>query len=70
MLVASNLIPVLSFVSTWKPAPTSNINGPYFAGTVNGLRVYVTPNIKPGRFVIGVNGDDLMTSAAVEKYAA
>ena len=65
MLVASNVIPVLSFVSTWKPAPTSNINGPYFAGTVNGLRVYVTPNIKPGRYVIGVNGDDLMTSAAV-----
>lgn len=70
MLVASNVIPVLSFVSTWKPAPTSNINGPYFAGTVAGLRVYVTPNIAPGRFVIGVNGDDLITSAAVEKYAA
>lgn len=33
--------------------------------TLNGLRVYVTPNIVAGKFVFGVNGDDFMSSAAV-----
>jgi hypothetical protein len=29
------------------------------------MKVFVTPNIAPGRFVLGVNGDDMMSSAAV-----
>ena len=41
------------------------MNGPYLAGEVNGLKVYVTPNIEAGRFVIGVNGSDMQSSAAV-----
>ena len=32
---------------------------------MNGLKVFVTPNIKSGTFVLGVNGDDMMSSAAV-----
>ena len=27
--------------------------------------MFVTPNVKPGTFVLGVNGDDMMSSAAV-----
>ena len=65
MLIASNILPVLSFINGFQPAPTTNINGPYFAGTLLGLKVFVTPNITPGKFVLGVNGDDLMSSAAV-----
>ena len=41
------------------------MNGPYYLGTVDGLKVFVTPNIAAGRFVVGVNGNDMMTSAAV-----
>ena len=41
------------------------MNGPYFAGTLDGLKVYVTPNIEPGKFVVGVNAGDFMSSAAV-----
>ena len=33
--------------------------------TINGLKVFVTPNIAPGKFVIGCNGSDMMSSAAV-----
>ena len=47
------------------------VNGPYFAGTLNGLKVYVTPNIAAGKFVVGVNDGDFAASAAVKNiYAA
>ena len=65
MLIASNVLPVLTFIKGFSAAPAGQINGPYFAGTLNGLKVFVTPNIKPGKFVLGVNGDDMMSSAAV-----
>lgn len=65
ILVASNILPILSFINDFTAAPISSVNGPYFAGTLHGIRVFVTPNIAPGKFVLGVNGDDLMSSAAV-----
>ena len=33
--------------------------------TLNGLKVYVTPNIAAGKFVVGVNDGDFAASAAV-----
>ena len=65
MIIASNIKPVLAFIRGWNAAPTSNINGPYFAGTLNGIKVFVSPAMEAGRFVLGVNGDDLMSSVAV-----
>ena len=65
MLIASNILPILTFIKGFSAASTGTINGPYFAGTLNGLKVFVTPNIEAGKFVIGVNGDDMMSSAAV-----
>lgn len=65
MLVASDILPILSFIKGFSAASTSSVNGPYFAGTLNGLKVFVTPNVKPSTFVLGVNGDDMMSSAAV-----
>lgn len=65
MLIASDILPILAFIKGFQAAPTGSINGPYFAGTLNGVKVFVTPNIKAGKFVLGVNGDDMMTSAAV-----
>lgn len=65
MLIASNILPVLTFIKGFSAAPASQINGPYFAGTLHGIKVFVTPNIEAGTFVLGVNGDDMMSSAAV-----
>ena len=65
VICASNLLPVLSVISAYNAAPTGAINGPYFAGTINGLKVFVTPNIEPGKFVVGCNGSDMISSAAV-----
>lgn len=65
ILIASNILPILSMVKSFDAAPASTVNGPYFAGTLDGLKVFVTPNITPGKFIIGVNGTDLEASAAV-----
>ena len=65
MLAASNLLPILSVCKGWRAAPAGQINGPFFAGTINNLKVFVTPNIAKGTFVIGCNGNDMMSSAAV-----
>ena len=65
MVVASNIIPILTFIDGWNAAPTGSINGPYFAGTLNGLKVFVSPALAANRYLVGVNGDDLMSSVAV-----
>lgn len=65
MLIASDILPVLTFIKGFQAAPAGVINGPYFAGTLNGVKVFVTPAMAAGRFVLGVNGDDMMSSAVV-----
>lgn len=65
MIIASDILPVLSMIPAFKAAPATSINGPYFAGTIGSLKVFVSPAIDPGNYVVGVNGSDMMTSAAV-----
>ena len=65
MLAASDILPILGLIDGFKAANTSKINGPYFAGTLNGIKVYISPAIPAGRYVLGYNGDDMVTSAAV-----
>lgn len=65
MIASSSLKPVLVMMEGWKAANTSKINGPYFAGEVNGIKVYISPAIKAGKYVLGYNGGDMITSAAV-----
>jgi len=66
MLVASNIMPVISMIPSFKPADYgTSVNGPYFAGTLGTMKVYVTPNIEAGKMVFGVNGNDLMSSAGI-----
>ena len=65
MLIASNCLPVLTMMKSWKAAPTGAINGPYFAGTIGALKVFVSPAIERNTFVLGCNGNDMMSSAAV-----
>ena len=65
MLAAADIMPVLNFVPGFQAASVSDINGPYFAGTFNGIKVYVTPNIESGKFVLGVNQGAMQASAGV-----
>lgn len=65
MLASSDMMTVLPLTSGFKAADTSSVNGPFFYGTYNGMKVFITPNMTPKTFVLGVNGDDYATSAAV-----
>ena len=65
MLIASDIKPMLALTEGYKAAGRAKINGPYYAGDLNGIKIYVSPAIEPGKFVLGYNGDDMTTSAAV-----
>lgn len=65
MVCGADVLTILPYVKGWTPAPASVVNGPYFAGTVDSMKVYVSPAIDEHEFFFGVNGSDLQTSAAV-----
>lgn len=65
MLAASDILPVLAFVPGFKPSSLTNVAGPFMAGTLNGLKVFVSPSLGKGEWFLGINGNDLSTSAAV-----
>lgn len=65
MIVASDVLPVIAMIQGWKAAPAGQMNGPYFAGELNGIKVFVSPAIAAGRFLIGVLGNDMMSAVAV-----
>jgi hypothetical protein len=41
------------------------MNGPYKVGELDGMSVYVSPMMEPGEFFLGLNGNDMMSSAGV-----
>lgn len=65
MVVGANVLTVLPYAKGWTAAPASTVNGPYFAGTLDSIKVYCSPSIDDNDFFFGVNGSDLQTSAAV-----
>ncbi len=65
MLAASDVLPILAFVPGFKASSLTDVAGPFLAGTLNGLKVFVSPSLASGEWFLGVNGNDLTTSAAV-----
>ena len=65
MIASSSLNPIVALMDSWNAASTAKVNGPYFAGTLNGIKVYISPAIGVNEFVLGFNGGDMITSAAV-----
>lgn len=65
MVISSQVLPILSMVDGFKEAPIGNTVGPYFAGVLGGLKVFVSPGLDGGKFLIGVNGSDGLSSVAV-----
>lgn len=65
MLAGAGVLPILAFVPGFKPASMTNVAGPFFAGTLNGLKVFVSPSLDQNEWYLGVNGNDFSTSAAV-----
>ena len=62
---ATDLTLVVGLMKNWKDSGQSQKPGPYFAGTINGIKVYVHPEMEQGHLFGGFHGDDLMTSSAV-----
>lgn len=65
MVVAADVLPVLTFVNGFTAVKAPKMNGPYKAGEVNGLEVFVSPSLPSGKFFLGLNGSDMMSSAGV-----
>ena len=62
---ATDLPLVVGLMKNWKDSGQSTKPGPYFAGSINGIKVYIHPEMEQGHFFGGFHGDDLMTSSAV-----
>lgn len=65
MIISSTVLPVIRFLNGWKEASLNSVAGPFLAGTLGNLKVFVTPNIAANAFVLGVNQNDFDCSAAV-----
>ena len=64
MIIAPDVLPVVAYLKGFN-ATNSVANGPYLAGTYNGIKIFVSPNIAAGRFVLGLNNNDMAASAAI-----
>jgi hypothetical protein len=65
MVIASDILPVLRFVSGFTATKNAKMNGPYKVGELDGMNVYVSPMMESGEFFLGLNGNDMMSSAGV-----
>lgn len=65
MVIASDILPVLRFVNGFTAVKNAKMNGPYKVGELDGMNVYVSPMMEAGEFFLGLNGNDMMSSAGV-----
>jgi hypothetical protein len=65
MVIASDILPVLRFVNGFTAVKNVKMNGPYKVGELDGMNVYVSPMMDKGEFFLGLNGNDMMSSAGV-----
>lgn len=65
MVIAADVLPVLKFVNGFSASKAGKMNGPYKVGEIDGMAVYVSPELENGEFFLGLNGSDMMSSAGV-----
>lgn len=65
MVIASDILPVLRFVNGFTAVKNVKMNGPYKVGELDGMNVFVSPIMDKGEFFLGLNGNDMMSSAGV-----
>ena len=65
MVIASDVLPVLRFINGFTAVKNVKMNGPYKVGELDGMNVYVSPLMSDGNFFLGLNGNDMMSSAGV-----
>ena len=66
MIVSPEIMPILTFVKGFVPASSTLVNGPYLAGTVSGMQVFVSPALAGEKqCLLGVNAADGKTSVGI-----
>jgi hypothetical protein len=65
MVISADVLPVLRFINGFTAVKNAKMNGPYKVGELDGLNVYVSPALASGEFFLGLNGNDMMSSAGV-----
>ena len=65
MVISSDVLPVLRFINGFTAVKNVKMNGPYKVGELDGMGVYVSPLMGEGEFFLGLNGNDMMSSAGV-----
>lgn len=65
MVCSSSIMPLLGFINGFQAANIGEVNGPFFAGTLNGLKIYVSPALGNDEFFLGVNQGAMQASAGV-----
>ena len=65
MVISSDVLPVLRFINGFTAVKNVKMNGPYKVGELDGMNVYVSPLMGAGEFFLGLNGNDMMSSAGV-----
>lgn len=65
MLVSPDMLPILNFVKGFQPANNAIANGPFVAGTVDGMKVIVSPILEGKVCYLGVLGNDGKTAVGV-----
>ena len=65
MVIASDVLPVLRFINGFTAVKNVKMNGPYKVGELDGMNIYVSPLMGAGEFFLGLNGNDMMSSAGV-----
>ena len=65
MVIAADVLQVLRFVNGFTAVKNAKMNGPYKVGELDGMNVYVSPLMGTGEFFLGLNGNDMMSSAGV-----
>ena len=65
MICGANVRTAIAVLDNFKPVSGKQVAGPYFAGELDGLKVYVSPNVDADTFYVGFNGQELDTSAVL-----
>jgi len=65
MVIASDILPIISLCKSFVAAPITNISGPYMAGTFGGIKVFVSPAVGEGKAIFGYKGNGLEAAPAV-----
>ena len=65
MIISPSIRQILAFIPGLEANSATEFNGPYFFGTLNGVKIYVSNSLEDGKFVLGVNNGTAEATAAV-----